>query len=64
QYIVPSIDAHGRQLMCHQNIYVIEMHSYVYLVPFVEDKDKIFLKTIFPHRKATKKYLIKEGNEL
>jgi len=26
-------------------------------VPFVEDEDKIFLKTIIPNTKATKKYL-------
>lgn len=41
----------------HQNVYVLEMDEYVYYVPFVEDKEKIFLKTIIPSRKATKKYL-------
>jgi uncharacterized DUF497 family protein len=42
----------------HQKIYVLEIDSYVYLVPFVEkDKQNIFLKTIFRHRKLTKKYL-------
>lgn len=37
-------------------MYVIEIDSYIYLVPFVNEKI-IFLKTIFPSRKATKKYL-------
>jgi hypothetical protein len=32
----------------------------VYLVPFVEDEDTIFLKTIIPSRKATKEYLAEE----
>lgn len=41
----------------HQKIYVIELNNYVYLVPFVESENKIFLKTIFPSRKFTKKYL-------
>lgn len=41
----------------HQRIYVVKINNYVYLVPYVEDKDKIFLKTIIPSRKATKKYL-------
>ena len=41
----------------NQNIYVVEYENYVYLVPFVEDESKIFLKTIIPSRKATKKYL-------
>jgi uncharacterized DUF497 family protein len=42
-----------------QEIYVIEIDSYIYLVPFVKEKNYIFLKTIFPSRKATKKYLNK-----
>lgn len=41
----------------HQRILVVEIESYAYYVPYVEDEDKIFLKTIFPSRRATKKYL-------
>ena len=40
-----------------QKIYVVEINNYVYLVPFVETENEIFLKTIIPSRKATKKYL-------
>ncbi len=40
-----------------QKIYVIEIDNYAYLVPFVETENEIFLKTIIPSRKATKKYL-------
>lgn len=40
----------------NQKIYVIEALDYVYLVPFVKDKDGIFLKTIIPSRKAKKIY--------
>lgn len=40
-----------------QKIFVIEFRLYVYLVPFVENQDEIFLKTIIPSRKATKRYL-------
>ena len=36
---------------------VINLDDYVYLVPYVEDDEKIFLKTIIPSRKATKQYL-------
>ena len=37
--------------------------NYAYLVPYVqENEDSVFLKTIIPSRKATKKYL-KEDNE-
>jgi len=38
-------------------MFVVEIRDYVYIVPFVEDKEKYFLKTIYPSREATKKYL-------
>lgn len=45
-----------------QKMYVVELNNYVYLVPFVEDGDKIFLKTAFPSRQATKHYLKNRGD--
>ena len=44
-----------------QKIFVLQMDDYVYLVPFIEDEREIFLKTIIPSRKATKRYL--KGSE-
>ena len=41
----------------HQKMYVVRIEEYVYLVPYVEDDTKIFLKTTIPSRKATRKYL-------
>ena len=44
----------------NQNIYVLNINNYVYLVPYVEkSKTEVFLKTIIPSRKALKKYLKK-----
>lgn len=40
-----------------QRIFVVAIDDYAYLVPYVENKDEIFLKTIVPSRKATKQYL-------
>jgi hypothetical protein len=40
-----------------QQMLVIEIQNYVYLVPFVEDNEGKFLKTIIPSRKATREYL-------
>ena len=40
-----------------QNVFIVKTSDYVYLVPFVEDEKIIFLKTIIPSRKMTKKYL-------
>ena len=36
---------------------VVNVDGYAYLVPFVEDVQGVFLKTIIPSRKATKRYL-------
>ena len=41
----------------NQQISVVQIEDYVYLVPFVESENEIFLKTIIPSRKATKQYL-------
>ncbi len=41
----------------NQRIFILDIGNYAYLVPFVETESEIFLKTIIPSRKATKKYL-------
>lgn len=40
-----------------QRVFVVKFQDYAYLVPFVEDEEKVFLKTIIPSRKATEKYI-------
>jgi len=40
-----------------QRIVVVAADGYAYLVPFVEEADYLFLKTIIPSRKATRDYL-------
>jgi uncharacterized DUF497 family protein len=40
-----------------QKMYVVAIEDYVYLVPYIESNDDIFLETITPSRKATKQYL-------
>ncbi|MEO8649261.1 MAG: hypothetical protein ABI539_08860 [Acidobacteriota bacterium] len=40
-----------------QPIVVVCVEDYVYLVPFVANDQEIFLKTIIPSSKATKKYI-------
>ena len=42
----------------HQKMMILNVSDYIYLVPYVEDEEKIFLKTIIPSRKATQHYLI------
>jgi hypothetical protein len=40
-----------------QQILVVAADNYVYLVPYLDDEDCFFLKTIIPSRKATRDYL-------
>jgi uncharacterized DUF497 family protein len=40
-----------------QRIFIVNVEGYACLVPFVENEEVIFLKTIIPSRKMTKQYL-------
>ncbi|MDD2914499.1 MAG: toxin [Gallionella sp.] len=44
----------------NQSVFVVALEGYVYLVPYVEEPDYYFLKTVIPSRKATRDYLLKE----
>ena len=44
----------------NQKIYILEINNYAFIVPFVEKDNEIFLKTVFPSRKYTKLYDLKE----
>ena len=50
----------NKQKYPNQRIFIVDVRNYAYIVPFVEDEEKYFLKTIYPSREATKKYLNKE----
>jgi len=52
-------DHPNKKKYAHQKLYVIEFNEYAYMVPCVEDEEKIFLKTIIPSRKFTKRYIEK-----
>ena len=41
----------------NQKILVVATDGYAYLVPFVEQADHYFLKTVIPSRKATRDHL-------
>jgi uncharacterized DUF497 family protein len=41
----------------NQKMFLVTIDNYIYVVPFVEDADHLFLKTIYPSKKYTKRYL-------
>ena len=49
----------GQGKFKHQKQFIVAVNYYVYVIPYVEDENKVFLKTIIPSRKLTKQYLTK-----
>ncbi len=47
----------------NQFILVVALDGYVYLVPYVEETDYFFLKTVIPSRKATREYLLRNNSD-
>ncbi|MDD4989907.1 MAG: DUF4258 domain-containing protein [Candidatus Pacebacteria bacterium] len=58
--ILDIVENQNKKKYPNQKIFIVEVNNYAFLVPFAEDNDKVFLKTIIPSRKATKKYIIKK----
>ena len=40
----------------NQKVFIVAVMAYVYLVPHVEEREHVFLKTVIPSRKATRDY--------
>ncbi len=58
--ILDTVDHPNQDRYPGQQLHVIAIEEYVYLVPFVESEEEVFLKTVIPSRKATKSYLGEE----
>ncbi len=41
----------------NQQLYVVKIGDHAVVVPFIQTDDYVFLKTVYPSRKYTKKYL-------
>lgn len=56
--LLDDIEHPNKEKYQNQNIFIIlvQIKNYVYLVPYVEEEDYIFLKTIIPSRQMNKKY--------
>jgi hypothetical protein len=50
------VDHWNQQLHPGQRVFVIDIDGYAHYVPFAETHAMIFLKTVFPSRKATQQY--------
>ena len=54
--LIDTIEYPNQNKYPGQKIAMVVIEDYVYLVPYVENNDEIFLKTIIPSRKPTNKY--------
>ena len=55
--LLDTIEHPNQSQYSDQRIFIVNVEGYAFLVPFVEDNEVIFLKTIIPSRKMTKLYL-------
>ncbi len=46
----------GRASYPHQQVYIVALEGYAYMVPHVDEGDTCFLKTIIPSRVHTKHF--------
>lgn len=61
--LLDTVDHPNPTRYAGQRMFVVRREDYAYLVPFVEDEETVFLKTIIPSRKATKQYLGEESDD-
>ena len=70
--IVLAIEADGMlDIVRHPNsgkypnqlVYIVALDGYVHLVPYIEEAEYYFLKTIIPSRKATRDYLLRKNRD-
>jgi len=53
--LVQVLDHPDKAKYPHQLLYEVDVDGYIYIVPVVKKGSSLFLKTIFPSRKATRK---------
>ena len=54
--LIQVLEHHDHKRYPDQLLYKVDVDGYVYIVPVVRKDRMLFLKTIYPSRKATKKH--------
>ena len=55
--VLETIEHPNQKKYPGQKIALLKIEDYAYLVPYVQESEEIFLKTVIPSRKATSKYV-------
>ncbi len=61
--VLDILEHHNKERYPDQKLLIVEINNYAYVVPYIEKGEDIFLITIFPSRKFTKKYLRGEEDD-
>ena len=62
--LLDVLEHHNPEKYRGQRLMVVEIEGYAFLVPFVEDEEHVFLKTVIPSRKATRRYLRRDDDDI
>jgi uncharacterized DUF497 family protein len=52
--LIQVLEHHDRTRYPNQLLYEVDVDGYIYVVPVVRERQTLFLKTIYPSRKATR----------
>lgn len=58
--VIKVISNSNKQKYPNQKMYLIKINNKIVIVPYIEETNSHFLKTIYPSQKYTKKYLGKK----
>ncbi len=58
-HLLDILEHPNKERYPNQLLLIVEVEDYVYVVPCVIEKDVYYMKTLFPSRKYTDKYLSK-----
>ena len=58
-YLLDNVDHFNKSRYPNQRIFIVRVKNKVYAVPYVfdEERNRFFLKTIYPSRKLKKRYI-------
>ena len=63
-FVLDILEHPNKKKYGNQRVYIVNIDDYAYAVPFEDKGDERILKTIFPSRKYTIKYLRGRGEKL
>lgn len=61
-HLLDDLKHHNPQRHPNQRLFIVSLREYTYVVPYIEEANAYFLKTIYPDSDMKKRY-IRQGEE-